>query len=134
MITVDTSVVVPGVAAWHEHHEVAFAALERATRLGAHVYLEALSVLTRLPAPNRVDARTALDLLETWFPDRPLALSAADTKRLPAVLVDAGISGGAVYDGLVAFTAARAGHRLLTLDRRARSTYERLGVEHEFLA
>lgn len=134
MITVDTSVALPAFATWHEHHGVAFPALERATRLVAHVGLETLSVLTRLPAPHRVEPSVALRLLETWFPDRPLTLNAMDNKRLLTVLVDAGVSGGAMYDGLVGFTAARTGHRLLTLDRRAAPTYDRLGVDYELLA
>lgn len=35
---------------------------------------------------------------------------------------------GATYDGLVALEAAAHGKRLLTLDQRARSTYQRLGL------
>jgi hypothetical protein len=38
-------------------------------------------------------------------------------------------TGGAVYNGLVGVTAAaHHGHRLLTRDRRAHTTYDVLGV------
>jgi predicted nucleic acid-binding protein len=43
------------------------------------------------------------------------------------------IAGGAVYDALVASTAAHHGYRLLSCDRRAASTYGRLGVEVAYL-
>ena len=50
-----------------------------------------------------------------------------------ATLVDAGIAGGAVWDGLVALAALDAGARLLSLDRRALPTYRALGADVELL-
>ncbi len=43
-------------------------------------------------------------------------------------LAGAGVVGGATYDGLVALEAAAHGETLITLDTRARSTYQRLNV------
>jgi hypothetical protein len=48
-------------------------------------------------------------------------------------MVNAGISGGAVYDGLIGLTAATAECRLLTRDGRASKTYERLGVDYHLV-
>jgi hypothetical protein len=48
-------------------------------------------------------------------------------------LHERGITGGAVYDGLVAMSAAAHGATLLTLDRRAVPTYRRSGVRHRLL-
>jgi predicted nucleic acid-binding protein len=44
-----------------------------------------------------------------------------------------GISGGAVFDALIAMTALDAGATLHTLDVRALPTYERSGARHELL-
>jgi toxin FitB len=43
------------------------------------------------------------------------------------------ISGGAVYDAIVAVTADRHKRTLLSCDRRAATTYERLGVDVVYL-
>jgi predicted nucleic acid-binding protein len=43
------------------------------------------------------------------------------------------IRGGAAYDALIGATARSAGAKLYTCDRRARATYELLGVDVEFL-
>jgi len=48
--------------------------------------------------------------------------------RLPEVLSRLGISGGAVYDALVALAAAEHGADLATRDGRAKATYETVGV------
>jgi hypothetical protein len=48
--------------------------------------------------------------------------------------VDLGISGGASYDAAIAMIAARHGCQLATLDRRARATYDRVGVSVRELA
>jgi predicted nucleic acid-binding protein len=43
--------------------------------------------------------------------------------------VGSAISGGAVYDAIVALTAAHHGRTLLSCDRRAARTYDRLGID-----
>ena len=42
--------------------------------------------------------------------------------------------GGAVYDLVVALSAARAGALALSLDRRAASTYDAAGADYELLS
>ena len=44
-----------------------------------------------------------------------------------------GISGGSVYDALVAAAARQHGRRLTSIDARARSVYEAFGVEVEII-
>ncbi|CAM4035271.1 type II toxin-antitoxin system VapC family toxin [Janibacter anophelis] len=125
--TCDTSVLVPALASWHEHHEVAGAAMARCTALPGHVLLETLSVLTRLPAPHRLDGPVVLEALEQL--DLPVITLSPDG-HLEALrrLTARGLRGGTVYDGLVASTAKEHDHALLTRDRRARQTYEAVGV------
>jgi predicted nucleic acid-binding protein len=53
--------------------------------------------------------------------------------RLVERAVAAGIGGGSIHDALIAATALSAKARLLTRDRRAVSTYERLKVDYEFI-
>jgi hypothetical protein len=119
---------VAALSAWHEHHPAAAAALEGVAALPAHVMLETYSVLTRLPAGLAVDAGTAAGVLAARFPEPPLDLPRADRATLIDTLARAGVIGGAGYDGLVALQAAAHERPLLTLDRRALGTYQRLGA------
>jgi len=82
-------------------------------------------------------------ILSGWHEHHEVALQAArQVNQLPAhVLVEAasvltrlpggqaGLGGGAVYDGLIAATAHHHGARLLTLDQRALSTYRAIGAQ-----
>jgi toxin FitB len=52
---------------------------------------------------------------------------------LLARLRDAGVSGGATYDGLIAETARAASLHLISLDARARPTYAIVGVEVDWI-
>lgn len=133
MIAVDSSVVVAGFASWHDHHAAARGALARKPRLPAHVALEAFSVLTRLPPPHRFDAKLVGELLAAHFPDTPLTLPGRQQKALIELAVEAGVTGGSIYDALVASTAKHAGATLLTRDRRARPVYELVGVSFDFV-
>ncbi len=131
MIAVDTSVVVAGVSSWHVAHAVGRSLLVGHPRLPAHCSVEVFSVLTRLPPPHRVGAEDAWLLLAAAFPAPYLTLPASEHRRLLQRAAAAGVRGGAVYDALVGATAARAGATLVTRDRRAATTYERMGVTFE---
>jgi len=63
-----------------------------------------MSVLTRLPADLRLAPADAARLLRERFVE-PLLLGSELAGRLPDVLSQLGISGGAVYDALVALAA-----------------------------
>lgn len=91
-------------------------------------------MLTRLPQPYRVSAELAREGLAQRFSAPPVALPEHEQRTVVAVLEEAGVSGGACYDGLVGLTAAAAGLVLRSLDRRAARTYERLGIAYEIPA
>jgi predicted nucleic acid-binding protein len=134
LATCDTSVLAAALADWHPSHGLAREALRlRVGSFPAHCVLECYSVLTRLPAGHRVAASTAAEVLSRLkFPllDCPHTMQRALVERLAG----AGIAGGSVYDGLVAETARHPGLALLSLDRRARTTYDAVGAENEVLA
>lgn len=131
MRALDTSVAVPALVEWHEAHAAVVAALDPDDRLAQHAALEAYSVLTRLPAPLRLDPGRAAETLRTRFPPPYLTLPSEAHDALVLRLSRAGVRGGAVYDGLVGATASAHETVLLTRDERATATYRALGVEHD---
>jgi toxin FitB len=96
--------------------------------LPAHVVLEAYSVLTRLPGGAAVPAGAAASVLARRFGGEQLSLAEPRRAEVLRTLAEAGVFGGAAYDGLVALEAAAHDRVLLTLDRRAVTTYQRLGA------
>lgn len=135
MKAVDTSVVVAAFASWHEANGAALRAVRARPVLPVACAVEAYAVLTRLPPPHRADPGLVRDFLAASFPGPGIGLpDREDGPALIASLVDRGIGGGAVYDAVIAIVCQRAGATLVTLDVRARSTYERIGVVTESLA
>jgi predicted nucleic acid-binding protein len=133
VVLVDTSVAVAIVLADHEAHaETLQAVREQRLGLSGHAWFETYSVLTRLPPRARRSPEVGQTLLRANFPDSRF-LDAAACLDLSAELARLGISGGAVYDALVGATARAHELPLLSRDRRARPTYERLGVDVRFL-
>ena len=131
--TPDSSVVIAAFAGWNEHHEAAIEALGDARDLVAHVELESYAVLTRLPEPFRAEPVLVAEYLHEDYPGKRMVLPEPARRDLVARLAGLSIAGGAVYDAMVAATAAHHGYRLLSCDRRATATYERLGVEVTYL-
>lgn len=134
MIVVDSSVVIAAFASWHEHHARARAVVSDCPVVAAHSLLETYSVLTRLPAPHRVAAHAVATYLEQQFRQPPIALDRRRQRALVSRMSKAGISGGAVYDALIAFTAHARDATLVSLDARAATTYARCGARVELLA
>lgn len=136
MIAPDTSVVVAALAPWHVAHRAARQVLRGTTdrRLIAHVGFEATSSLSRMPQRRRVAAPMVQSALEDMFPDEWLQMDGAGARRTLATVVAGGVRGGALYDAMIAATAAAAGRRLVTLDRRALPVYELVGVDVELLS
>jgi predicted nucleic acid-binding protein len=128
VIAVDTSVVIAAFATWHEAHGRAVRLIAQRPALPAPVALEVYAVLTRMPPPHRIDGSVVRDYLQGVFPGSPLTLPRARLARLVDDLVRLGISGAASYDAAIAFVATHHGCQLATLDRRARTTYDRVGV------
>ena len=127
-IALDTSVAIAllvrshaahsGVVRWWSGREVV---------LSGHALAETYSVLTRLPGDARLTAADAAKLIEERFAE-PLVFSADRTRRLPRMLSQLGIVGGAVYDAMVALAAVEHDAELATRDMRARATYEMVGA------
>jgi predicted nucleic acid-binding protein len=69
-----------------------------------------------------------LEAIVRRFPGAWLALDADGTRDALQRAVAAGLRGGALYDALIAATAAEHGARLLSADRRARRAYEAVGA------
>ena len=127
-LALDTSVAIPLLVATHRAHAaVSCWCNGREVALSGHAVAETYSVLTRLPGDLRVAPADAARLLTERFA-QPLLLGPEVAGRLPDMLSQLGISGGAVYDALVALAAAEHGAELATRDARARATYETVGV------
>lgn len=125
----DTSAAIALVVEDHEAHAATLEAV-RGRRLGlaGHAWFETYSVLTRLPAGLRRSPADALRVLARNFPASGF-LGEAGAADLGGELARLGISGGAVYDALVAAAARQHRLPLVSGDARARAIYEALGVE-----
>ena len=132
-MTPDSSVVIAAFSSWSEHHEAAVSALGDARDLVAHVELEAYSVLTRLPEPFRAEPAVVAAYLREDFSGTRMVLAEDDRRGFVKRLADLLISGGAVYDAIVAVTADHHKRTLLSCDRRAAPTYDKLGVDVVYL-
>jgi toxin FitB len=128
-LALDTSVAVPLLVRTHAAHaEVARWWDGREVALSGHALAETYSVLTRLPGDLRLTATDAARLIQDRFA-APFLLGRRTSRRLPAVLGELGIAGGAVYDALVGLAAVENNVTLATRDDRARPTYEIVGAD-----
>lgn len=130
----DTSVLVAALQSWHEDHERSLTAVAEALEeppvvVPYHALLETYSVLTRLPKPLRLAPKTAVDLLRRTLEGKAEMVQTEATKGLAFLddLREREVAGGAVYDALIATSAAEAGATtLLTLNRKH---FERIAPE-----
>lgn len=129
----DSSIAVAALLADHPAHKAAADALARCKTTIAHAAIETYSVLTRLPAPYRVDARTAATVLAKRLATTYATLDASSCATVPSTLAAAHVSGAATYDGLIALTALEHNLELLTRDKRAERTYRALNVPYQLL-
>jgi len=133
-VLVDTSAALALAQRENPFHRAARARLRSCRRgMSGHAAVELLSVLTRLPPPQRLSPVAALRLEETNFPESRY-LTATDTEGLLRECAEAGLAGAALYDGLVAAAARKHKLPLVTCDCRAESTYRVLGVTYELLS
>src|SRR5919108_58772 len=118
-VLLDTSSAVALMLEDHEPH-AATASATRGRRLGlaGHAWFETYSLLTRLPSGLRRSPADALRLLTTNFPATAF-LGDAGSVELGPELARLGISGGSVYDALVAAAARQHRRPLLSADSRA---------------
>ncbi len=132
-LLLDTSAAVAFCVAGHEHHEQVFALLaEQELGLAGNAAFETYSVLTRLPTPARLSPPAAGRLLATNFP-HTRHLDEQRAADLAGSLPRLGITGGSVYDALVGATALQHDLLLVSRDRRAASTYRKIGARLRLL-
>jgi predicted nucleic acid-binding protein len=131
-LLLDTSCAIALLSPNHDAHLLVEYECEGKTLgLSGHALFETLAVLTRTPS-IKVTLADAIALVEDNF-TASVWLSAASAATLPMKLMESGISGGSIYDALVGIAAAEHGITLLTLDRRAKPTYESIGVSFHLL-
>jgi predicted nucleic acid-binding protein len=129
----DTSAALAFAQPSHRAHATTFAALMgRSMGLAGHSVFEMYSVLTRLAPPDRLTPQAAQRLITVNFPHSRF-LSPKGSAALVAKMSASGVSGGAVYDALVAAAALEHGLRLVSRDTRAAGTYRAMGVDLELL-
>ena len=129
LLLVDTSVAVALLVEDHVAHETCRAALaDQDLGLAGHAIFETMSVLSRMPAPQRRSVRVIHEAIEYSFP-RTRFLSEEGTRSAAASMGRLGIGGGAVYDALVAAAAIEQGLPLVSRDLRAVPTYRAMGVQ-----
>lgn len=132
-LLLDTSAAIAYVDPDHvAHAEIRAVASGRPLGLAGHAVFETLSVLTRLPAPKRISGSDAARLVRRNFPESRF-LEVAVAEGLLAEFAERGVIGGAVYDGLVGAAARSSGCVLVSCDRRARETYDALGVTYRLI-
>jgi toxin FitB len=127
-LALDTSVAVPLLVQTHAAHDSVVRWWDgREVALSGHAVAETYSVLTRLPSDLRVAPSDAARLLRARFVGH-LHLKPKTAARLPEILAELAIAGGAVYDALVALVAIEHDAHLATRDARATATYEAVGA------
>lgn len=110
----DSSVLVPALLPDHQHHARSFAAFAAASPknagCAAHSLAEVYATLTRYPGKQRLSAESAALLVQEI--ERRFTLVCLNSDEYRAAIhriARMGIVGGAVYDGLVAECALKAG-------------------------
>lgn len=124
-ILFDTSVLVAALVASHPHHSRAFPWLKKAKEqeiellISSHTVAELYAVLTTLPVSPRITPGLAWRLIhESVLACATVtALSSSDYQSTIKRMSEIGISGGVVYDALIAKAAQKAGaERILTFN------------------
>jgi predicted nucleic acid-binding protein len=108
----DTSVLVPVFLDDHQHHErslKAFVAAAKNEAGAAHSLAEVYSTMTRLPGPHRLSGEQVLLFLEN-IRERLRLVTPTSEEYYAAIKesAEADITGGAIYDALIARCALKA--------------------------
>jgi predicted nucleic acid-binding protein len=137
MIAPDTSVLIAGFMPDHPLHGVAEAALTEVRKDGcliAHTMAETYAVLSGPADVFRVEPRVVVAYLDEFLEDAEQIPAQPDAHREAlGLLAGEGRGGASIYDALIALTARDTGATLVSLDRRAKPTYELCGVDARFL-
>jgi len=110
----DSSVLIPALLPDHQHHARSFAAFAAASPrnagCAAHSLAEVYATLTRYPGKQRLSGEYAALLVQEIEHRLTLVwLDGDDYRAAVRQIARMGIVGGAVYDGLVATCALKAG-------------------------
>jgi predicted nucleic acid-binding protein len=130
VIAPDSSVVIAALAPCHPARS---ALSQDEPRLPAHVAFETTSALSRMPEGRRIAPAVVLEALERGFARPWLAMDADGLRDALQRAIAAGVRGGALYDALIAATAAAHDAKILSADRRALGTYHAMAVEVRFV-
>lgn len=137
MIVPDSSVLVAGYVVDHRFYDVARAAVSEVRTDGclmAHTMAEAYSVLSAPGGVYRAEPELVLEYLKKLLGDSPpIQPRAALYIEALEDLARHGRGGAPVFDALIALAARDADATLVSLDRRAKPTYELCGVDVRFL-
>jgi predicted nucleic acid-binding protein len=130
VIAPDSSVTIAAAAPWHVSHDAATAALAaEEPSLIAHVAYETTAAMSRMPEGQRLAPGVVFEWLERRFQAGWIALPAGAARQAVRAAIEHGIRGGALYDALIAATAAHHAHTLISADRRAAPVYAAFGVD-----
>lgn len=123
---------VAAVTSWHEHHDRACREIENRLQrkhrmiVAGPALIEAYAVLTRLTAPHRIAPTDAMSLLDANFIQgiRVAALAASEYATSLRTASAGSVSGGQIYDALIAACARKAGvNVLLTFNEKHFSAF-----------
>ncbi len=124
-ILFDTSVLVAAVVQPHPMHKRALPWLKRAKAgeydfiAATHTLAELYAVLTTLPVKPRISSSTARRLIQENIEGlaKIVSLSPSDYRNIINRMADFGLTGGIIYDALIAKVAQKSGvERLLTFN------------------
>ena len=124
-ILFDTSVLIAGLVETHPMHKRAFPWLKRATAnefemiVASHTIAELYAVLSTLPIKPRITPLIARKLItENIEPNsKIISLSPGEYKAVIKQISELGLTGGVIYDALIAKVAQKSKvDRLLTLN------------------
>lgn len=124
MMFLDTSVIVAASSPYHQDHDISLRRLAVADARGggcaAHSLSEVFSVLTRMPAPYKVPAAAAMQIVKhTAERFKVTALTPSEHLAAISEIAQRGLSGGLVYDALILASARKANAtRIYTLNPR----------------
>lgn len=92
---------------------------------------EAYAVLTSQPLGH--PGANVVQYLDQFVDRPPVGLSPLSYPAALQKLANAGVSGSAIYDGLIAAAAREGELKLISFDQRAARVYDLFGIDYEIL-
>ncbi len=126
-ILFDTSVIIASFIDWHEYHSRALPWFLKAAKgnvqffVSAHTLIETYSVLTTYPSSPKLSPQECRQFISENIEKRAeiISLNAKDYSKVLDRMLSLNLSGGAIYDALLAQAAQKAKvDYLLTFNER----------------